>query len=317
MKSSYLRFDNMHAKIAVTIRSFETVQSLLDLTGSTDSIVYINDTGQRLEESELCKILEKIGGVIAGTEHFTRRVFESAPHLRVISRVGVGLDNIDLEAAHDHGVTVVNTPSAPSLAVAEHTLSLILTVLKRIAVYNENMRKNDFSIKPGLLLSGRRVGIVGLGRVGHKVAEMLDMLGCRISYFDPFLSETPSTQWTHANTLKELLSAVDIVTLHAPPQPNEKPLMDKTAFECCEHGIVLVNTARGSLVDDDALASAIEGGIVWGAGLDVFSNEPYTGKLLDFPQVVVTPHIASNTTESRKQMEMEAIKNLIDELRQK
>lgn len=307
----------MHTKIAVTIRSFEAVQSLLDSIGAAGSIVYINDTGKRLDESELCDVLHDADAAVAGTEPFTENVFKSAPHLRVISRVGVGLDNIDIEAAHDHGVTVVNTPDAPSLAVAEHTLSLILTVLKRIAVYNENMRNNDFSIKPGLLLSGRRVGIVGLGRVGRKVAEMLDMLGCRISYFDPFLSETPSTQWTHTNTLKELLSSVDIVTLHVPSQPNEKPLLDKGAFGCCKHGIVLVNTARGSLVDDDALASAIEGGIVWGAGLDVFSNEPYTGKLLDFSQVVVTPHVASNTTESRKQMEIEAINNLIDELGQK
>lgn len=305
----------MHAKIAVTIRSFGSTQSLLDLTGSTDSIIYINDTGKRLNESKLCDVLHDADAAVAGTEPFTRNVFESAPHLRVISRVGVGLDNIDLEAAWDHGVTVVNTPSAPSLAVAEHTLSLILTVLKRITVYNENMRKNDVSIEPGLLLSGRRVGIIGLGRVGSKVAEMLDLLGCRVYYFDPFLSETPSTQWTHTNTLKELLSSVDIVTLHLPSQPNEKPLMDKAAFECCKHGIVLVNTARGSLVDDDALASAIEGGIVWGVGLDVFSNEPYTGKLLDFSQVVVTPHIASNTTESRQAMEKEAIENLINELR--
>ena len=307
----------MHAKIAVTIRSFGSTQSLLDLTGSMDSIVYINDTGKRLNESELCDVLHDADAVVAGTEPFTGNVFESAPHLRVISRVGVGLYNIDPKAAQDHGVTVVNTPSAPSLAVAEHTLSLILTVLKRIAVYNENMRKNDFSIKPGLLLSGRRVGIVGLGRVGRKVAEMLDLLGCRISYFDPFLSETPSTQWIHTTTLEELLSSVDIVTLHVPSQPNEKPLLDTAAFECCKHGIVLVNTARGSLVDDNALASAIGGGIIWGAGLDVFSDEPYTGKLLDFPQVVVTPHVASNTTESRKQMEIEAINNLIDELGQK
>lgn len=304
----------MSVKTAITIRSFGAIKHLIAAIGETGSIVYSNDTGKRLVESELCEILKNANAVIAGTEPFTKEVFDSAPNLRVISRVGVGLDNVDMDAARDHGVTVMNTPDAPSLAVAEHTLSLLLAILKRIAQYNENMRRKDFSIEHGMLLSGKKAGIVGLGRIGHRVAEILEMLGCSIFYFDPFLLEPTSMQWIRTNTLEELLETVDIVTLHIPSQ-NEKPLLDKEAFELCKPGIVLINTARGSLINEDALAFAIEQGIVWGVGLDVFSTEPYTGKLLNYPQVVITPHVASNTVESRHQMEIEAINNMINQLR--
>jgi len=305
----------MNTKIAITIRSFGETQSLSASLRDVGEISYINDTGKRLDEDELYLILKNIYGVIAGTEKFTRRVFKSAPNLRIISRVGVGLDSIDLDAANEYGVTVVNTPNSPALSVAEHTIALILTVLKRIAFYNGNMRTKDFTIKSGLLLAGRSVGIVGLGRVGHKVAEMLEMFGCKIHYYDPFLSEDLVPRWKKMDILYDLFKCVDIVTLHVPSQPDGKPIMDNNSFKYCKKGTVIINTSRGALIDEDALAKAIEDGKVWGCGLDVFSHEPYNGKLLDYPQVVATPHVASNTIESRQEMENEAIKNLIDELR--
>ena len=305
----------MNTKIAITIRSFGAPQSLSTSLSDIGEISYINDTGKRLNEDELCKIVANVDGVIAGTEKFTRRVFESAPNLRVISRVGVGLDSIDMDAAHEYGVTIVNTPNSPALSVAEHTIALIFTVLKRIATYNENMRKKDFTIKSGLLLAGRSIGIVGLGRVGWKVAEMLDMLGCKIYFYDPFLSDDPDTKWIRMDTLYDMLKSVDVVTLHVPSQLDGKAIMDKEAFEYCKNGTVIINTSRGALIDEDALAKAIEGGKVWGCGLDVFSHEPYSGTLLEYSQVVTTPHAASNTIESRQEMEKEAIKNLIDKLR--
>ena len=305
----------MNIKIAITIRSFGATQSLSMSLSNIGEIFHINDTGKRLNEDELCKIVANVNGVIAGTEKFTRRVFESAPYLSVISRVGVGLDSIDIDAAHEYGVTIVNTPNSPALSVAEHTIALIFTVLKRIAIYNENMRKKDFIIKSGLLLAGRNIGIVGLGRVGWKVAEILDMLGCKIYFYDPFLSDNLDTKWIRMDTLYDMLKSVDIVTLHVPSQLDSKAIIDKNAFEYCKNSIVVINTSRGSLIDEDALAQAIEDGKVWGCGLDVFSHEPYAGKLLDYPQVVTTPHVASNTIESRQEMEKEAIENLINELR--
>ena len=305
----------MNTKIAITIRSFGSTQSFSTSLGDVGEISYINDTGKRLNEDELCKIMTNVDGVIAGTEKFTRRVFESALNLRIISRVGVGLDSIDMDAAREYRVTIVNTPNSPALSVAEHTIALIFTVLKRIAIYNENMHKKDFTIKSGLLLAGRSVGIVGLGRVGWKVAEMLDMLGCKIYFYDPFLPDNLDTKWIRMDTLHDMLKSVDIVTLHVPSQSDDKAIMDEEAFEYCKNGAVVINTSRGPLIDEDALIQAIEDGKVWGCGLDVFSHEPYNGKLLDYPQVVTTPHVASNTIESRQEMEKEAVENLINELR--
>ena len=305
----------MDAKIAITIRSFEGTQSLLTSFQDIGEISYINYSGKRLSEDELCKAVENVNGVIAGTEKFTRRVFESSPNLRVISRVGVGLDSIDMDAAQEHGVIVVNTPDAPIQAVAEHTLALIFAVLKRITIYNDNIRRGEYTVESGLLLNERIVGIVGLGRIGHKVAEMLEVLGCKIIYYDPFMTAEMDNTWRHMESLYELLEIAEIVTLHLPSQKGNKPILDKKAFEKCRQGMIVINTARGSLIDESALVQAIENGIIWGAGLDVFPFEPYTGKLLDYSQIVTTPHVASNTIESRRQMEMEAINNLINELR--
>ena len=305
----------MTFEIAITIRSFEATHSLLTSFQDIGEISYINDTGNRLNEDELCRAVKNVGGVIAGTEKFTRRVFESSPNLRVISRVGVGLDSIDMDAAKEHGVIVINTPDAPIQPVAEHTLALIFAVLKHITIYNDNIRRGEYTVESGLLLNGRSVGIVGLGRIGRKVAEMLEALGCKIMYYDPFMAGESNNKWRRAESLYELLENADIVTLHLPPQKENKPILDIKAFEKCREGLVVINTARGSLIDEDALVQAIEKGVIWGAGLDVFPNDPYTGKLLDYPQIVVTPHVASNTIESRQQMEIEAINNMINELR--
>lgn len=303
------------AKIAITIRSFSATQLLSLSLRDIGEISYINNTGKRLNEEDLCSILTNVEGVIAGTEKFTRRVFESSPNLRVISRVGTGIDNIDMEAANEYGVSVMNTPNSPVLSVAEHTIALIFAVLKRIAIYNENMRKNDYSVDSGFLLAGRIVGIIGLGRIGRKVAEMLEMLGCNIYYYDPFLPDDFSTKWIRMDKLNSLLQIADIVTLHLPPLSEGKPIMSKKEFEHCKHGMILINTSRGSLIDEDALAQAIEEDKIWGAGLDVFPVEPYSGKLLEYPQIVTTPHVASNTIESRQEMEKEAISGLITKLR--
>ena len=141
------------------------------------------------------------------------------------------------------------------------------------------------------------------------------MLGCTIYFYDPFLSDNLDTKWIRMDTLYDMLKSVDVVTLHVPSQLDGKAIIDKKAFEYCKNGVVVINTSRGSLIDEDALAQAIEDGKIYGCGLDVFSHEPYNGKLLDYPQVVTTPHVASNTIESRQEMEKEAIENLINELR--
>lgn len=274
---------------------------------SVTSIIPVNTCQNRRLLPHICDV----EGVIAGTENYSKAVLSATKHLKVISRVGVGLDSIDLKTASKKGINVLNTPLSPVQSVAEHTLALLLSGPKHIPRYNENLRKHEYSIIPGHLIFQKTVGILGLGRVGYRVAEMLDHLGCFIIFYDPYLSCTPPAQWQRVMSLNELLEQSDIITLHAAAQSGNTPLLDRSAFKKSRRGVIIINTARGSLINEDALINAINENIVAAAGLDVFTHEPYHGPLLQCPQVVITPHVASNTYEARRAMESEAVDNLI------
>jgi D-3-phosphoglycerate dehydrogenase len=274
-------------------------------------IRYINATGARLSERDLIEAVHDTEFIIAGTEAITGNVINASPSLKGIARVGVGIDTIDLKAAQAKKILIMNTPEAPVQAVAEHTVALLLAAMKGIARYNENMRKGRQSIEPGMLLAGKQAGIIGLGRIGHAVASLLSAFGCRIGYFDPFTRVRINEGWTSFASLADLAAGSEIITIHAAPQEDGRALLDKNFFSSCKKGVVLINTARGSLIDEAALETALEDGTVSAAGLDVFSSEPYSGPLLNYPQVIATPHVSSNTHESRRAMEMEAVENLI------
>ncbi len=297
--------------LAITIRSFALSESVRRRLNKFLDIHFINNSERRLTEAELKDAVKNADAVIAGTEPFSRAVIESALRLKIISRVGTGLDSIDLEAASERGIRVLTTPGSTVQPVAEHTLSLILCAMKRIPEYNESVRRGDHRIKQASLLYKKTVGIIGLGRIGFRVGELLSCLGCPVLYFDPYLRYTPPDSWKRAASFRELLTGADIITLHASAPKRNVPLLNREAFNQCRKGVLVINTARGSLVDEHALVEALQRGIVAGAGLDVFMKEPYDGPLLSFPQVIVTPHVASNTRESRQAMEFEAVENLI------
>ena len=296
--------------IAITIRSFSISGPAIEKIKEKCTLSFINKTGTRLSETDLINALSNVQGVIAGTETFSRRVIEQCSSLKVISRVGIGTDSIDLTAAREHGIQVVTTPNSPIQSVAEHTVALILSALKGIPQYNEQMRKNNYSITAGSLLFGKTVGIVGMGRIGTRVAEMLECLGCHILFYDPMITRQIPSTWKRINSIENLVKCCDIVSIHSAPQPDNSPLIDVNVLSHANR-IILINTARGTLIDEQSLISALAAGKVKSAALDVFPSEPYTGKLLSFPQVIATPHVASNTVESRCQMEMESVNNLI------
>lgn len=297
--------------LAITIRTFTIDEHVKTRLDSYFTIDYINTSGRRLTETELLDAIKNSDAVIAGTELFSRRVIEAAPKLKVISRVGVGLDSVDLDIASKRGIRVLITATSTVQPVAEHTIALIFCLIKRIAEYNNSVRKNDYEVKQASLIQGKLVGIVGFGRIGSRVGELLSGLGCSIIFFDPFISQIPNPIWKKAESLDQLLTCADIITLHVPTQKDNIPLLNREAFNQCRKGVIIVNTARGSLIDEQALCDALSSGKVSGAGLDVFKTEPYSGPLEIFPQVIITPHIASNTIESRKEMETEAVNNLI------
>jgi D-3-phosphoglycerate dehydrogenase len=297
--------------VAITIRSFDTSGELKQKIEDEFSVIYTNNSGARLSEDELVRAINDSEYVIAGTERFSKRVLESAKKLQAISRVGVGIDAIDTIAAARLNITILNTPEAPVIAVTEHALALLLAILKRIPAYNSGVRQGDQSIQPGLLLSGKTVGIVGLGRIGFRFASLLSQVGCYIRYYDPYLKVPVPENWRSSSSLEELVGTSDIVSLHAAPKSDGTPIIDASILRKARPGLILINTARGSLIDENALEQAIQAGIISAAGLDVFSKEPYTGTLLKYPQIIITPHVASNTLESRRQMEYEAVENII------
>ncbi len=296
---------------AITIRNFDTQGPAMTTLLSACRIVYRNTTGQRLSGEVLSSALSGAEIAIAGTEPFTRRVIESAEDLRIISRVGTGTDSIDLDTARRRGIAVFTTPEAPVQAVAEHTLALTLAVIKNLGFYHEEVRRGSPGLRPGLLLEGKQVGVVGLGRIGTRVAAMLESLGCSIAYFDPSPRGTPRATWRNVSSLQELAASSDILTLHTPAQPGNRPLIDAGILAGCKKGIIIINTARGSLIDEEAMISALDDGTIAGAGLDALPSEPYTGPLLFYPQVIATPHVASNTLETRGRMESEAVEQVI------
>lgn len=283
----------------------------MEQLGKEFSIIYINETGLKLNETDLIRAIQGAEYIIAGTEKFSETVLKSTKCLRAISRVGVGTDSIDLAEASARDIRVLTTPEAPVVAVSEHALALLLAALKRIPQYNAAVRSGDHSIGPGSLLSGKTVGIIGLGRVGRRLSEVLACMGCRIQYFDPYLVSSSGADWTPVLSLEELVRTSDIISIHASPDRKGAPIIDVKILGECKKGMTLINTARGSLIDEPALEQAVKDGTIASAGLDVFSDEPYRGPLLQYPQIIVTPHVASNTRESRAQMEHEAVNNLI------
>jgi len=302
-------------RVAITIRSFDLQGPANKKLLEQCTISFANTSGRRLSEDELIEAVSGCSGVIAGTETFSARVIRQSPLLKIISRVGVGTDSIDLNEAHAQGIRVATTPNSPIQAVAEHTIALLLSSLKRIPQYNEQMRRNNHAVVAGSLLSGKTVGIAGLGRVGSRVAEQLACLGCRICFYDPWFSKEKPPSWTQYDSLEALVQDVDILSIHSAPLADGSPLITDEVLSHAK-GITIINTARGTLIDEQALIRSLSSGAVKSAALDVFPSEPYTGKLLGFPQVIVTPHVASNTGESRSLMEMEAADNLIQYLKE-
>jgi D-3-phosphoglycerate dehydrogenase / 2-oxoglutarate reductase len=298
--------------IAITIRSFDMNGRAFSRLAAHANIVFSNSSGERLSEKALCVAIKEADGVIAGTERFSAQVLQSAPRLKAISRVGVGLDTIDLDYAREKNIAVLNTPISPGVAVAEHTVALLLSLMKNIPQYYVRVRQGDYSLTQGSLLAGKTIGIIGLGRIGWNVALLLEAFGSRITFYDPWVKGTPPEKWVRKGTLEALLCEADIITLHSSPQGGSTPLLDGTALASCKRGSVLINTARGSLIDEPALVQALKNGVIAAAALDVVAMEPYKGPLLDYPQVVITPHVASNTVESRQQMEIEAVENILD-----
>ena len=298
-------------KVAITTTSFaEYDKKPLEILKENGVEVVSNKYKRKLSGDELVELCGECIGIIAGTETLGRKVLAGLPRLKVISRCGTGLENVDLVATHELNIKVYNTPDAPTLAVSELTISLILSLLRKTGQMDRALRSGVWKKEMGNLLSGKGVGIIGLGRIGNKVAELLKGFGCKIAYYDPLVQK--DDLGLQKMPLKELLAWADILTIHATVKG---PIIDKKEFEMMKPGAFLINTSRGEAVNEDALYQALEKGSLAGAALDVFQKEPYTGPLTKLDNVIITPHIGSYARESRIHMEIEAVKNLVEGIR--
>lgn len=292
----------------------KTPIEMLDRSGFEYSL---NPTGRRLNQKEIIQFGRQAHGVIAGVEPYDAYVLDNLPDLRCISRCGVGIDNISIEKAREKGIEIRNTPGVVIQPVAEMTIAMIFDLLRKLSYHTALLKANRWEKSPGHLLAGKKVGILGLGRIGKKVAEIMRKLDTKVYGADLY----PDWEWAKIQGVEiipflELLKLVDILTIHLSLDKSKPLYLGEKELRSMKKGASIVNTSRGQIIEENALYEVISDKHLSGAALDVFPEEPYAGKLCGLDNVVLTPHIATLTEESRAQMELEATVNLINLFKQ-
>ena len=270
-----------------------------------------------LKEDELCEAVKDASAlVVRSATTVTAKVIAAGTHLEVIARAGVGVDNVDVDAATEHGVIVVNAPLANTMSAAEHTFCLMLALARNIPQGHASLQAGrwDRGKYMGIELSGRTLGIVGLGRIGTEVAKRAKAFEMRVLAFDPYVSdERFSALGIERRTLEEILAESDFVTLHTALQAETRAPINSDRLAAAKKGIRIINAARGALIDEEALAAAVESGQVAGAAIDVFSEEPAVGNILTkSDKIVVTPHLAASTVEAQDRAGVDVAEQVID-----
>jgi D-3-phosphoglycerate dehydrogenase len=303
-------------KLLISTSSFDIAHNQVLQSLQNQGFEFIlNPYGRKLKESEVLELLNDsdIVGMIAGVEPLTRKVLTSTKSLKVISRCGIGTDSVDLITAAELDIPVHITPSAPVIAVAELTVSLILSTLRRTSEADYNLRKGNWKPLMGKLLAAQVIGLVGYGRVGKRVGQLIGAFGAQTIAYDLFC-DSLFADTICLPSLDELLEQSNVITLHIPYSQENHHFVNRDFIQKMQPGSILINASRGGLIDEEALYEALVSGHLAGAALDTFEEEPYTGKLLSLPQVVLTPHMGSYAKEARIQMEQEAAQNLLDSL---
>ena len=301
------------AQIVVALSEFarRDREPLVLLEGSGRTF-RLNQSGVRVDRETLATLAHGAVGIVAGAEPYDAAMLDRLPALRCISRCGVGVDNVDLEAARERGIAVLNTPSATTEAVAELALTFILALHRNLIRQATSMRRREWVRPESHLLAGRRVALIGLGRIGRRLAALLAPFGVHLTGVDPF----PDLVWcaTAGVTplpLAEALASADVVCIQAAVDRARPLRFGAPEFGLLPRGAMVVNVARGNFIDEEALHTALSSGHLAGAALDVYAAEPYRGPLCDLEGVILTPHSATDAVESRVAMEIQAVENVL------
>ena len=311
--------DLAKARLLVTPTSYGKNDPRLksEIEGLTASVTY-NPAGKPLSSEEVANLLINIDGYIAGLDVIDRSALAKADKLKVISRYGVGVDNVDLEAAKEKGIVVTNTPGANSVSVAELALGLMLALARQIPEAAQAVQQGKWPRLNGVSLEDKTIGILGLGAIGKQLARRLAGFDCRILAFDPFADKSfAEANGVTLESLDNVIARADFVSLPLPLLPETRGMVNAEFLARMKKGSYLINTSRGEAVDETALLHALETGHLRGAGLDAFTVEPPdpANPLLKLPQVIATPHLGAQTDGATSNMGWFAMKDCLAVLR--
>lgn len=307
-------------KVLVTPTSFlkpQNAKAKALLESFFDEIVY-NDLGVPLAGEQIIERLQGCDAYIAGLDYITAEVIEKMPEsVKVISRYGVGIDRVDMDAARARGIVVTNTPGVNAKAVGELTFALMLCACRNIPQLHQAVTDGLWPRSQGVELAGRTLGIVGLGAIGKCLAVRAKAFEMDVVAYDPYFDEAfAEANGIRKMELEELLCSADVVSLHVPLNDSTRHMINRERIEKMKDGAIIVNTARGGLVDEIAAADALKSGKLGGMGLDAFEQEPLLeSPLKGLPRVIFTPHSGAHTAEAVSNMGLLSVQNAIDVLK--
>lgn len=298
-------------KVLITTSSFDMgLPEISDLQDSGYEIVQ-NPYGRRLTGTELLELVgDDLEGVIAGVEPWGCEAMDKSPNLKVISRCGIGMDSVDQKSAEARGIVVLNTPDAPTKAVAELTIALILSALRYVPQQDLSIRQGGWDRPMGRLFCGKTLGLIGYGRIGQAVAFISKGFGAEVIFYDPLYKGDSAG----GMDLDDLLQQADIVSLHIPYNEQNHYFIGAAQIERMKDSAIFINASRGGLVDESALMQALQSGKLAAAALDVYEKEPYDGPLKILDNVILTSHTGSYAKEARQEQERLAARNLLEAL---
>ena len=271
----------------------------------------LNPQNRKLTEKEILNLIKSYDGLIADVEPLNKKVLSKAKNLKIISRVGIGTNNIDLKCAKKRKIVVTNTPDAPTEAVIELNLGLIFMLIRNISIHNTDIKKDRWERKFGLRLKFLKIGILGLGRVGLGLSQKLLKIGVPKIFYNDLKRKKVKKNIVY-KTKDYIFKNSDVICLTLPETNKTKKLLNKKVFKKMKKHSFLINTSRGDIIDEKDLFNYLKKGYFSGVALDVFNNEPYNGKLIQFKRCILTPHIGSHTIDCRNRMEIEATKDLVN-----
>jgi D-3-phosphoglycerate dehydrogenase len=290
--------------------------SVLDVFGDDVEVRHVDGTDR---PALLAAVADADALLVRSATQVDAEVLAASSRLKVVARAGVGLDNVDVPPATDRGVLVVNAPTSNIVSAAEHAVALLLAVARRVPAADASLRGGEWkrSSFSGIELNDKTVGVVGLGKIGQLFAQRIGAFGTNLIAYDPYVSPARAAQLgIDLVSLDELLARADIISIHLPKTPETKGLIGAEALARTKPGVLIVNAARGGLVDEAALADAVRSGHVGGAGIDVFVTEPTTSSpLFDLPNVVVTPHLGASTAEAQDRAGTDVARSVLLALR--